>query len=276
MDKTANVCCITESSLGGKIVLDDQTGVVPVWAQGQTLTWKYSVDAAFDKISKSKFEDWLKQALAAWGDSAPVQVEGPKDSDDTDFTVVLYNDFFRYQGGYVLGQAFFPNTESKVFHIWPAPEGVGNYVSTIEHELGHVFGLRHWFGMQEGNVVYFRFDENDPVSIMNYGRDSKLTAKDKKDLKAFYHAIWSGRNLHLTDVQFGTAVSVEFQYSIAGSGNLGALVAPAPTGGAKAVTAKRVSDLDIGKLGFLLGRMSTKYSKPQLSQIFQNLTKSSQ
>jgi hypothetical protein len=46
------------------------------------------------------------------------------------------------------------------------------------------------------------FGKHSKFSIMNYGRDSRLTADDKADLKRLYQSAWSGA---LTDIN-GTEI----------------------------------------------------------------------
>lgn len=65
------------------------------------------------------------------------------------------------------------------------------YESTLAHELGHVFGLRHYFAMtddeEKQDPAYgFHHDARHHDTIMNYGRHSKMTQKDRDDLKALY------------------------------------------------------------------------------------------
>lgn len=210
------VCCITQSDIvqddkktsktspSGHymLVVDTGNNKIPLWAPNQTLTWKYSYDSSDDKSRIEEFEAALKRAIAGWGSSAPVKLEGPKSvNDHTDFVVILYDEVNEIENGrFVLGQAFFPNTKTKRFHIWATPEELKDeLVVTIEHELGHVFGLRHYFGISEevapgvvGEVAYYKHDPNDERSIMNYGEaGSSITSKDKSDLKSLYNLVWT-------------------------------------------------------------------------------------
>ena len=44
-------------------------------------------------------------------------------------------------------------------------------VETLIHEIGHVFGLRHFFAqLSETAWASEVFGTHDPLSIMNYGR----------------------------------------------------------------------------------------------------------
>ena len=49
-------------------------------------------------------------------------------------------------------------------------------VETLIHEIGHVFGLRHFFAnVSETAWPSEIFGTHDTFSIMNYGRASQLT-----------------------------------------------------------------------------------------------------
>lgn len=62
------------------------------------------------------------------------------------------------------------------------------------HEIGHIFGLRHFFAPElETPWPSVIFGEHKPFSIMNYGENSELTDTDKNDLKKLYKSVWSGQ-----------------------------------------------------------------------------------
>jgi hypothetical protein len=66
-------------------------------------------------------------------------------------------------------------------------------VETLIHEIGHAFGLRHFFAnISETAFPSQIFGTHKPFSIMNYGSQSVLTADDKADLKRLYQLVWSG------------------------------------------------------------------------------------
>ena len=65
-------------------------------------------------------------------------------------------------------------------------------VDTLTHEVGHIFGLRHFFAPdQETRWPSEIFGEHKPFSIMNYGANSELTDADRRDLKTLYTSAWS-------------------------------------------------------------------------------------
>lgn len=56
-------------------------------------------------------------------------------------------------------------------------------IETLVHEIGHVFGLRHFFAnISEDQWPSQIFGMHCAFSIMNYGHQSVLTPKDKSDL----------------------------------------------------------------------------------------------
>jgi hypothetical protein len=86
-------------------------------------------------------------------------------------------------------------------------------VETLIHELGHVFGLRHFFALvRESAWPAQVFGTHAPFTIMNYGSESKLTDADLTDLAHLYEETWSGR---LTAVN-GTRVRLVRPFNASG------------------------------------------------------------
>jgi Metallo-peptidase family M12B Reprolysin-like len=78
-------------------------------------------------------------------------------------------------------------------------------VETLIHEIGHIFGLRHFFAqVSETAWPSVVFGKHKKFSIMNYGQDSKLTEHDKADLKKLYQMAWAGEltQINGTPVKF--------------------------------------------------------------------------
>ena len=76
-------------------------------------------------------------------------------------------------------------------------------VETLVHEIGHIFGLRHFFANVSENAWPSEvFGEHKPFTIMNYGHHSVLTDDDTADLKRLYETAWSGE---LTEIN-GTPI----------------------------------------------------------------------
>jgi hypothetical protein len=276
--------CITEKNAASvEAVFDDGQGHIPLWASGQTLTWKYTNDSVFTGITQQKFESDLKAALAAW-EWTPVKFIGPKDASATvDFTVHIFghmNPQKDQEGnilGHVLAMTFMPNEPEKVFNVWQPPSGAGTLQATIEHEVGHIFGLRHWFALEkEGSIVYFRHDPENPQSIMNYGRDSVLTEKDRTDLKDFYTSVWTGEIKSLKDVESGEPMHVVL-YKAVNSISSSIVhhsetdIAPDVSVASPASPACPASPASPGgnllDLAFLIGKLSGQHPKEKILQV---------
>ena len=79
----------------------------------------------------------------------------------------------------------------------------------MAHELGHIFGLRHFFAEDlEAGFPSEQFGEHNPFTIMNYGEESIMTDKDRIDLERLYQLVWSGE---LTKIN-GTPIETFYPY----------------------------------------------------------------
>jgi hypothetical protein len=97
---------------------------------------------------------------------------------------------------------------------------LNEWVETLVHEIGHVFGLRHFFANVNENAWPSEiFGNHSRFSIMNYGPDSRLTETDKSDLRTLYQLVWSGQ---LTNVN-GTPIRLFRPYSASGTRVLSAV-----------------------------------------------------
>lgn len=127
-----------------------------------------------------------------WGDAAPVRFAERRDSWDFEINISSSDDCD--VNGCTLAMAFFPDGGRHELTIYPKmfQESAKEQVETLEHELGHVFGLRHFFAqISEQRWKSEIFGKHRPFSIMNYGAKSRMTARDKSDLKRLYHLAWS-------------------------------------------------------------------------------------
>lgn len=216
------VVCNTEgrgyATPGGKspakIVVDASDGFIPLWRAGSTLRWRFRersfARAADPEGSKAAVLSLLSEALLRWGPAAPVRFT--HDDDLWDFEIVLRNAPDCVAGGCVLASAFFPDAGRHKLVIYPTmfEQVAEEQVETLIHELGHVFGLRHFFAtVSETAWPAETFGTNSPFSIMNYGAQSILTAADLEDLTRLYRMAWSGA---LTQIN-GTPIHFVSPYS---------------------------------------------------------------
>lgn len=200
-----NVRCDTESrghtTPRGRsrleIVVDASEGFIPLWAKNTTLRWRFR-DSSFAGLddpaaAKAAVEKLLGECILAWGDAAPVKFA--KRSDSWDFEIVMRAADDCDASGCVLASAFFPDAGRHKLLLYPQmfEQTRKEQVETLVHEIGHIFGLRHFFALvSETEWPAKVFGKHHKFSIMNYGEDSKLTSYDKSDLKRLYQLAWSG------------------------------------------------------------------------------------
>lgn len=192
-----------------EIVVDASEGFVPLWAKETTLRWTYR-DSSFDRFAspaaaKEKVKVLLGNAILAWGDAAPVKFAERDDS--WDFEIVMKAADDCDSNGCVLASAFFPDAGRHQLYVYPRmfEQEPQEQVETLIHEIGHAFGLRHFFALVSETAWPAEvFGTHKKFSIMNYGPDSKLTADDKSDLKRLYQLAWSGQLTHIngTPIKF--------------------------------------------------------------------------
>jgi hypothetical protein len=201
--KTPNGRSITE------IVVDASEGFIPLWAKDITLRWKFRESSMHffqnPTAAMNGIKDLLGEALLAWGDAAPVKFAQRDDA--WDFEIVMRQSDSCDTNGCVLASAFFPDAGRHQLRLYPQmfAQERADQLRTLEHEIGHVFGLRHFFALiSETDSPAEIFGTHKPFSIMNYGTQSVLTNDDKSDLSRLYQAAWSGElsNINGTPIRF--------------------------------------------------------------------------
>ena len=182
-----------------EIVVDASEGFIPLWAKDTTLRWRFreSTMKYFKSpaAAKTEIRKLLGEALLAWGDAAPVKFA--ERTDAWDFEIVMRETDDCDANGCVLASAFFPDAGRHELVLYPKmfTQARQEQVETIVHEIGHVFGLRHFFAnVSETAWPSQIFGTHKPFSIMNYGSQSELTADDKADLKRLYQLVWIGES----------------------------------------------------------------------------------
>ena len=204
--KNENIVCDTDSrghaTPGGQsrtaIVIDSSEGFIPLWAKSVVLRWRFNENSfsSFAKPAAAKAEvrKLLGEALVAWGDAAPVKFAERDDA--WDFEVVVRETDRCSINGCVLASAFFPDAGRHELRIYPKmfKQIRQEQVETLIHEIGHTFGLRHFFAnISETQWSSIIFGKHKRFTIMNYGADSRLTDADKSDLRRLYQLVWSGQ-----------------------------------------------------------------------------------
>lgn len=199
------VVCETESrghaTPGGRrileIVLDASEGFIPLWAKDSTLRWRFR-ESSFKPFKKpaalkTRIRELFAEAVLAWGDAVPVKFS--EHTDVYDFEIMMRGADNCNVNGCVLASAFFPDPGRHQLRIYPKLFTLSRQeqVETMIHEIGHIFGLRHFFAqLEERDWPSQVFGTHSPFSIMNYGANSVLTNDDKADLKRLYQLVWKG------------------------------------------------------------------------------------
>lgn len=191
-----------------KIVLDATEGFIPLWEENLVLRWRFNTASLSvfqqSEAVASRIRELLGEAITAWDYAAPIRFD--ENSDNSDFEIVVKRFPDCDPQGCTLAQAFFPDAGRHQLLIFPTmfEQSRKEQVDTLTHEIGHVFGLRHFFAPElETEWPSVIFGEHKPFSIMNYGNNSELTEVDRRDLNSLYEGVWSGqlRNINGTPIK---------------------------------------------------------------------------
>jgi hypothetical protein len=201
-----------------ELIVDASEGFIPLWASNTTLRWRFQERSmrVFQNpaAAKAHIERLLGEAILLWGDAAPVKFARRQDA--WDFEIVVREEDRCNINGCVLASAFFPDAGRHELVIYPKmfEQNRVEQVETLAHEIGHAFGLRHFFAkLTEEAFPSVEFGTQSPFSIMNYGSQSMLTDADRSDLKRLYQAARSGQ---LTTIN-GTPIKLVRPFHLAGT-----------------------------------------------------------
>lgn len=204
-----------------KIVLEASEGFIPLWDRNSILRWRFREPSmsnfANPTAAKNEIRKLFGEALLAWGDAAPVRFT--EDKDVWDFQIVMRGADDCDPTGCVLASAFFPDSGRHEFVMYPRlfTQSRAEQVETFIHEIGHIFGLRHFFAqIHEKKWPSEIFGEHKPFSIMNYGSMSSLTDADRDDLTLLYQSAWNGTLTHVN----GTPIRFVKPYHTLGAGSM--------------------------------------------------------
>lgn len=197
-----------------ELVVDASEGFIPLWAEGVTLRWRFqqrSMSIFQNPVAaKTYLRDLLGRALLLWEDAVPIRFAEVRDA--WDFEIVVSAQEKCSANGCTLASAFFPESGQNQLKIYPTlfSQSRDEQIETMAHELGHVFGLRHFFAqITETRWRSEIFGDHQPFSIMNYGEQSVMTENDHTDLKKLYQRAWLGE---LTEIN-GTPINLVEPYS---------------------------------------------------------------
>ena len=213
-----------------EIVVDASNGFIPLWAAGVTLRWRFNPRSMALFVDPEAAQTYLRSllgsALLLWGEWLPVRFT--EVADRWDFEIAVNAQENCSPNGCTLARAFFPDAGQHDLLIYPTmfEQPFQEQVETLAHEVGHVFGLRHFFAnVSEQAWASEIFGKHEPFSIMNYGSESVMSDHDREDLQRLYNGAWSG---DIVDVN-GTPIELVQPFSAAGTANAftGAVLAPA-------------------------------------------------
>lgn len=202
--KLAHRCgirCATDpppkSGILPEVVVDLVKDKVPLWSRSTRLNWRFD-EGSFERFGgaermKRKVSQLMRDAMNAWGNVAPVKFN--KSNDLPDFEVYM-RQRRDCKEGCVLASAFFPSSKLERVTLYPSmfEYDQDEQLSTMVHEIGHIFGLRHFFADTDAYERKFPslvFGKHSRYTIMNYGSESRLTRADREDLGRLYEAAWS-------------------------------------------------------------------------------------
>ena len=198
-----------------ELVLGASEGFIPLWKEGVNLRWRFnpSIYDYFENPNKAinGIRSLLADGLTEWGWNP---VKFTETNDAWDFEIVVRKDNCSPRGC-TLASAFFPDGGRHQLVIYPSlfKQSKQEQIETMAHEFGHIFGLRHFFAQVEEKAwPSVIFGEHKPFTIMNYGEDSKMTKRDRTDLKRLYEKVWSGE---LTKIN-GTRIVTFYPYHVLG------------------------------------------------------------
>ncbi len=190
-----------------EIVLDASEGFIPLWAENVNLRWRFNRNSLLyfenPQLAKDAIRELFSEAILKWDYAAPIKFSEREDAWDFEISVRHSDNCSSY--GCTLASAFFPDAGRHELVIYPKmfTQSRKEQVDTLIHEIGHIFGLRHFFAdIEEREWPSEIYGKHNPFSIMNYGNKSELTEDDKSDLSELYKKVWNGelKNINGTPI----------------------------------------------------------------------------
>jgi hypothetical protein len=181
-----------------ELIVDATGGFIPLWDRNVTLRWRFQEQSLRTfrdpEAAKAAIRALLAEALLDWGNACPVRFT--EKGEAWDFEIAVRNSDDCTAAACVLASSFFPDQGQHELLIYPKmfTQDHQEQKETLLHELGHIFGLRHFFALvRERAFPAQLYGHQDTFTIMNYGSDSRLTEADRADLITLYQQVWSGQ-----------------------------------------------------------------------------------
>lgn len=180
-----------------EIVVDASEGFIPLWDEDVILRWRFQEQSMQVFVNPEGAKAYIRalfgEALLLWGAGVPIRFTEADDVWDFEFAVEPQEKCTL--NGCTLARAFFPDAGRHDLVMYPTmfQQPLNEQIETMAHELGHVFGLRHFFAdVEETRWRSVIFGEHVPFSIMNYGAESVMTQNDRDDLRTLYELARTG------------------------------------------------------------------------------------
>lgn len=178
-----------------------------MWKPNVNLRWRISPTVydffEYPEAAEKGIREIFRKGVLEWKDACPIKFTEREDA--WDFEIIVKKDNCS-PTGCTLARAFFPDggRHQLVIYLKMFEQSEQEQIETIAHELGHIFGLRHFFAnVRETAWKSVQFGSQNPFTIMNYGPKSIMTKDDIRDLKLLYQKVWNGelKNINGTPIR---------------------------------------------------------------------------
>jgi len=175
--------CETEDRIN-ELFVHLNEGEVPLWKFGVVLTWTVNTKS-FPKPEQATYaQQQILGAISDWGiKGVEFQYVGEEKSNTATFIVK----FSKTPLGGTVAKGFFPDEEQNILVIYPlafSEAQIRVLRNVLSHEVGHIYGLRHEFALEEGDTV--QFGPSNPNSVMNYNSPPVIQDTDRIWLQKLY------------------------------------------------------------------------------------------
>ncbi|KIL85332.1 matrix metalloproteinase-11 [Fusarium avenaceum] len=161
--------------------------IIPRWKTPTTLKWYLKKESFTSEERAERAATALNQAAEEWENiDFGVTIRQTENAQEANFNLV-YRKNQRNQP-VELGLGFFPHDADRdmfIFTVALLPQRRDMLKNVFLHELGHVFGLRHEFGLTE-KAAAVQFMTKNPMSVMEYNEVPTIQGTDKEGIRAFY------------------------------------------------------------------------------------------